>query len=103
MIPEVIISSSALRCLHIRPVFHHIIVPNFIWNTGVELFISTSLRISTSIILRPESMQGEIILPIVFWSSASRVSGLAKTKFSLPRICFIFICLMKAKKLELTH
>lgn len=83
--PERGIRGAGLRCLNIRPVFGHIIPADSIRNRGVESFLGAIMRISTSRVLRPKSVNSEIFAPVVLRSFAPRIA-VARAKFRCPRV-----------------
>lgn len=86
MDPEGVVVGVRLLILSIRPVRRHIIPPNFIGDSSIESFSGAIMRISTSRILRPQSVDGEVFVPEIFGIAATVVIGLAAAESWLPRL-----------------
>ena len=85
MFPEGIIVGISLVILSIRPVLGHGIPADGDGNIGVKGLRGTRLRIATSRILRPQSMNSEGRVPKGLRRGATQVGRLAIAKLRLPR------------------
>lgn len=84
MDPEGVVVGVGLLILSIWPVRGHIGPSNFIGNSSIESFSGAVMRISTGRILRPQSVNGEVLVPVILGIAASVVIGLAAAESRLP-------------------